>query len=196
MSKTNVRGYTDKELLDKVKSLDNYSHTPEGYWILGVQSQEDQFNSFDDKFYIFKGEEFIMVTPGTTNSGQYGLFHFNKYGQRGTFTIKTDHWFYDLWKYGYHRGKMPALVQNTPIIGYRDNNKNKKTEEIGEQVKGYFGINFHTVTYNLRKGFWRKSIDSWATGCQVVNHVTDYLKIIDMVKKQKTVTYCIIKEFE
>jgi len=49
----NVRSYTDEELLKKVKSLPSFKSIPKGYWILGVQSDEDKFNAFDDKFYLF-----------------------------------------------------------------------------------------------------------------------------------------------
>jgi len=31
-----VRSYKDTELLDKVKTLKNYSGIPAGYWLLGV----------------------------------------------------------------------------------------------------------------------------------------------------------------
>lgn len=195
MRYTNVKGYSDEQLLNKVKSLPNFTKIPSDYWILGVQSEEDEYNVFDDKFYVFKGEKFIMVTSGTTNPGEFGLLNYHKYGQNGTFVIKSDYWFYDLWKFGYHKGKMPALKQNKPIIGYRDSNRNKKSEEMGKPVEGFFGINFHTVDYALKAGFWRKLIGGYSTGCQVVNDVSDYIQILDLVKNQTSTTYCIINEF-
>ena len=69
----NVRGYNDDELLERVKGLDSFTKFPKNYWILGVQSQEDATNKFDDKFYIFKGVKYVMVTKGTTNAGINGL---------------------------------------------------------------------------------------------------------------------------
>lgn len=62
-----VRTYKDKELLEKVKSLSSFKDIPSGYWLLGVRSNEDTPNRFDDKIYLFKGEEFILVTSATTN---------------------------------------------------------------------------------------------------------------------------------
>ena len=47
---SNVKNYTDKQLLDRVKLMINYKDIPSGYWILGVRSNEDQANVFDDKF--------------------------------------------------------------------------------------------------------------------------------------------------
>jgi hypothetical protein len=192
---TNVRGYKDRELIDRVKHLKSFSHIPDNYWLLGVQSNEDSFNKFDDKFYLFKGEDFIKVFSGTTNAGKAGLKNYERYNKNGTFVIKTDEWYYDLWKFGYHRGKMEALRQVSAIKGYRDNNKNDKAEEIGRVVSGYYGINFHTVTYGRPKSFWRRLIGGWSVGCQVANDYTDYRSVIDLVKGQDRVTYCIIKEF-
>ena len=192
---SNVRGYTDKELIDRVKSLPSYKGLPKNYWILGVQSNEDEFNVFDDKFYLFKGDKFILVTSGTTNAGLTGLHHYWKYNKDGAAVIKTDEWYYDLWKFGYHRRRMPALKQIKPIKYYRDWNKNNKAEEIGPMYEGIIGINFHTVLYDRIPNFYRRYINGWSTGCQVVNYVKDYYKILDLVKHQKTVTYCLIKEF-
>ena len=64
-----VRNYTDKELLDRVKSLKTYKTLPSNRWILGVRSKADIPNEFDDKFYIFEGEKFIDVLTGTTHPG-------------------------------------------------------------------------------------------------------------------------------
>ncbi len=195
MGKSKVRNYTDKELLDKVKSLPTYEEIPTGYWLLGVQSNEDVFNEFDDKFYLFKGEEFIMVTSGTTNAGLTGLKNYNKYNKDGCAVIKTNEWYYDLWKPGYHKGKMKALKQVKPIKYFRDWNKNQKAEQIGEIRKGIIGINFHTVTYGKLLGLIKKFIGGWSVGCQVANNVTHYYEILDYTWKQELVSYCLIDEF-
>ena len=67
--KTNVRAYTDKELLARVSELPDFNGIPEGYWPLFVRSQEDEFDRFDDKVYLFKDKNFVMVTSCTTNKG-------------------------------------------------------------------------------------------------------------------------------
>ena len=110
-----MKNYTDKQLLDKVKSLPSFKQIPKDYWILGVQSNEDKFNEFDDKFYLFNGEKFVMVTTGTTNAGLTGLKNYNTYNPEGCAVIKTNEWYYSLWSTGLHRGKMRALRQATPI---------------------------------------------------------------------------------
>lgn len=193
--KTNVRGYTASQLLNRVASLPSFKGFPKDFWLLGVQSNEDEPNVFDDKFYLFKEKRFIMVATGTTNAGTTGLRSYQKYNKNGTFVIKTNEWFYGLWKFGYHRGKMPALKQVRPILGYRDNNRDDKIDEVGKIVKGYYGINFHSVDYGLRPGFWRRLVGLWSVGCQVLNDINQYLSILTKVKNQESVTYCIIKEF-
>lgn len=190
-----VKGYSDKQLLDKVKSLDSYKTIPSGYWILGVQSEEDTFNKFDDKFYLFKGEKFVKVFYGTTNAGTTGLMNYDKYNRNGVLVVKTNEWYYGLWRFGYHKGKMPALKQVRPIKYFRDWNKNTKVEELGNVREGMRGINFHTVLYQKNLSFWRRLIGGWSVGCQVVNNVGEYYKVLNMIKHQKDITYCLIKEF-
>lgn len=193
--KSRVRNYKDIQLIRKVKELSSYRGIPKGYWILGVQSNEDTYNEFDDKFYLFKGEQFIQVVIGTTNAGTTGLKNYTKYNRKGCAVIKTNEWYYGLWKYGLHRRRMPALRQIRPIKYFRDWNKNNKVEEIGKLYEGIIGINFHTILYQKNLSFWRKLIGGWSVGCQVVNHVGDYYEILNKVKNQKNITFCLIKEF-
>ena len=192
---TNVKSYTDKQLLTKVKSLKSYKYLPSDYWILGIQSNEDKFNTFDDKFYLFKGEKFIMVTSGTTNAGKTAMFGYEKYNKLGVAVIKTDEWTYDLWRSGLHKGKMKALRQVNPIKHYRDNNKNTKIEEIGELYKDIIYCNFHTNSYNRWTKLVKWVIGGWSACCQVVNDPIKYYKILDLVDDQPYVSYCLLKEF-
>lgn len=192
---TKVRSYEDKELLDRVKLAGSYKGIPNEYWILGIQSNEDTYNYFDDKFYLFYGTKFIMVVSGTTNAGTTGLMNYQKYNKHGVLVVKTNEWYHGLWKFGYHKGKMPALKQIRPIKYFRDFNKNTRVEEIGKLYEGIKGINFHTVSYNNNLSFIRKLIGGWSVGCQVINNVGQYFKMLNLVKKQKEITYCLLQEF-
>ena len=192
---TKVKNYTDKELLEKVASLPSFKGFPTGHWILGVQSNEDTYNEFDDKFYLFKGKEFVLVTPGTTNAGTTGMQDYEKYSKKGVLIVKTEEWYHGLWKFGYHRRKMAALKQVRHIKYFRDHNKNTKIEEIGKLYSGIQGINFHTVTYHKVSSFLKKFIGGWSAGCQVINNVGKYYIIIAKTKNQEYVTYCLVKEF-
>ena len=193
--KTNVKNYSDKQLLDRVKSLPDFKYIPSDYWILGVQSQEDEFNKFDDKFYLFRGEEFITVTSGTTNPGKSGLLNWMKYHRTGVAVWKTDQWAYRVWKGGLHKGKMKALRQIRPVYFYRDNNANNKSEQIGKLYYDVRGFNFHSVSYNKFKNYFLTKIGGWSVGCQVVNYTDDYYNILGFTHDQDNVSYCLLKEF-
>jgi hypothetical protein len=190
-----VRAYTDKQLLEKVKSLSSFTKIPSGYWLLGVRSQDDLPNRFDDKIYLFKGEEFVLVTSATTNPGTPTLRQFEKVNKDGAAVLKADEWYYNVWKYGKHNGKVEALLQlGNKVTVYRDTDKDDKSEEQGKLQSGYFGINFHPNTYDLSKGSGT-NVGWWSAGCQVVNNIPNYKLMIGLLKREKLVTYCLINEF-
>lgn len=195
-----VREYTDKQLLDKVKSLPSFIYIPSGYWILGVRSKDDLPDRYDDKFYLFKGKNFILVTTGTTNPGTHGLLNFANWNSKGVAVVKADLWQYGLWMPGMHKGRMRALVQRSKVVYYRDNNKNLKSEEIGKEYKGFIGINFHGNTYNNNKTIFDRLftwvIGQWSVGCQVVNNMHKYYETIDKTENQKSITFVLVDEFE
>ena len=148
---TNVKSYTDKQILDRVKSLKSFKGIPQGYWIVGIRSEEDAPNKYDDKFYLFNGEQFVKVVTGTTNPGTPILEGgFLKYNRVGAAVVKADEVYYDVWKFGLHQGKMPALRQVGNFIVYRDGDKDGKSEEIGAPITGSgYGINFHSISNDL-----------------------------------------------
>jgi hypothetical protein len=190
-----VRPYTDKQLLEKVKSLSSFTKIPDGYWLLGVRSLDDLPNRFDDKIYLFKGEEFVLVTSATTNAGTPTLRQFEKVNKDGAAILKAEEWYYNVWKYGKHNGKVEALLQlGNKVTVYRDTDKDDKSEEQGKLQTGYFGINFHPNTYDLSKPSGT-NIGWWSAGCQVVNNVSNYKLMIGLLKREKLVTYCLINEF-
>lgn len=194
---TNVRTYGDKELLAKVKSLTSFKTIPVGYWILGVRSNEDAPNKFDDKFYIFNGETFVTVLTGTTNPGTPVLEGgYLKYNNLGAAVVKADEWYYDVWTYGLHMKKMPALRQVGNFLVYRDGDRDQKSEELGAPIKGSgFGINFHAATYDDNFKGEQENIGNWSAGCQVANNKQKHLAVVKMLKPQKKITYVLINEF-
>ena len=193
---SNVRNYTDKEILDRIKSLPSFKTLPTKKFIVGFRSNEDAPNKFDDKFYMFEGEKFIDVAPGTTNPGTPVLQGgFLKYNKVGAAVVKADTWYYDVWAYGLHMGKMPALRQVGPITVFRDGDKDGKSEELGAPITGLYGINFHAATYNNFFRGIQENIGEWSAGCQVVNDKQKHLKWIEMLKAQSRVSYVLLNEF-
>lgn len=191
-----VRPYTDDQLLSHCRSLKSFIDFPHNYWILGVQSNEDAYDLFDDKFYLYHAGTFIMVLTGTTNAGSKALLNYKKYNRLGTAIIKTDEWYYGIWRIGLHKKRMVALKQIRPILHYRDGNRNRKSEQSGKLYNKLIGVEFHTATYTGTPGFVRKLIGGWSAGCQVANEIDKYYKVIKLVKSQESVSYCLIKEFE
>jgi hypothetical protein len=191
-----VRQYTDKQLLARVKELDSFKNIPAGYWLLGVRSLDDIPNTFDDKIYLFKGEEFVLVTSATTNPGTNTLKQFEKVNKDGAAVLKADQWYYNVWKYGKHNGKVEALLQlGNKVQVYRDTDRDSKSEEQGALQSGYFGINFHPNTYDLSRKVTSSSIGWFSAGCQVVNNIPNYKMMIKLLKNEKFVTYCLVDEF-
>lgn len=181
---TNVKSYTDNQLLSRVAIIPNFKGIPNGYWLIFIRSNEDAFDLFDDKVYLFKGETFIMTTSCTTNKAA-----------KGTAVIKSDQWLNDGFYYGLHKGKMECLRQNTEFEYYRDKNKDKKTDETGAISVGNFQTQFHGSTYLKGSKTVATKIGGWSEGCIVCNVNADYEKIISLVKAQSIVSGCILKEF-
>lgn len=194
---SNVKNYRDEEILERVKSLSNYGRIPRGYWMCFIRSNEDAYNKFDDKCYLWKGETFLNVTSCTTNSGAYGLKNFKKWNKKGVAVLKSNMWYYDAWERGKHKGRMEAWRQTgAKVAVHRDGDMDRKTEELGKESWGYFGINIHTVSYKL-VDIVKKYIGGWSVGCMVLNATKVYRNYLRKVDKagQKGMTICLLKEF-
>ena len=194
---TNVKSYTDKQLLERVESIGGkIPNQGEKFLIIGVQSNEDAFDLFDDKFYVFDGNKFVDTSSGTTNPGKTALKHFDQYKLPGCAVWKTNQFYEDLYIPGLHKGKMKALRQNKPIYFFRDSNKDDKADEIGKLHHEIIFANMHGVSYDPYSSIIRKNIGGWSFGCQVWNKMSDYRNMINATwKRKRAVDYAILKEF-
>jgi 5-hydroxyisourate hydrolase-like protein (transthyretin family) len=193
----NVRSYTNDQILKRMASLPSFKGYPKGRHIVGVRSNEDAANVPDDKFYFFTETVFDTMTTGTTNPGTPVLKGgFLKYNKAGAAVVKADEVYYDVWAYGLHQGKMPALRQVNPIKIYRDGDMDGKSEEIGKMDQGLYGINFHTMDYDKQSKAVKDTINGWSAGCQVVNDVEKFYQVINLFKTQKKVTYTLLNEWD
>jgi len=194
-----VRKYTDKELLDRVKSLPTFQSIPDSLWLIGVRSKADKPDEFDDKFYLYRGEEFIMMSTGTTHPASSILRGgYKSYNPLGAAILKSDMWHHKIWRYGKHKKRMNALVQiGAPVTIFRDGDGDLKSEELGKEVSGYFGINFHANTYDMENTTIKQKIAGWSAGCQVVNDTQKYVLMMRHFASQsgKSVSYCLLNEF-
>lgn len=193
-NKTKIKSYTDAELIELAKKTNGYKHIPSGYWIIAMRSNSDTPNVFDDKCYAMHGNKCLFVMPCTTNSGTYGLLNFKKWNSKGVAVIKPNEWYYDVYRYGLHKGKMKALRQIGNMKYYRDGNMDNKIDEKGEIYEGNYYTNFHTNDYKIKKGIKTWLIGAWSVGCIVVNDITRYYKFIEMVRKSnEPVSLCLVK---
>ncbi len=192
---TNVRNYTDKQLLDRVMQLPSFKGFPDDDFLVGVRSNKKKFNVYDDKFYHFnKNLQCVNVLTGTTNSGAYGYKNFFKWNSEGVGEIKADECYCDVWQGGLHKGKMQALKQVGPFKIIRKKSHNDpNTEWSWESWKGF---NFHTNSYKLSVAVKKWIIGGWSIGCQVANDPEDYYETLPYLLDQDRVSYFLLNEFE
>lgn len=189
---TNVKSYTDSQILERVKSLPNFKAIPSDFWLVGIRSNEDSYNRFDDKAYLFEGEKFIYVYPITTNAGTDLL---NPSNAKGEAVLKADEIYYDSWIRGRHRNKVEAYVQYKNLPVYRDKNQDTKSDEKGVLDVGMFGINIHPSSYVTGNKEAREFIGVWSQGCQVFSVRSDFDIFMGVTKGQKLLTYCLLREW-
>lgn len=193
---TAVRQFTDAELLSRVEHYGGTIPNQGKYLVIGVQSQEDNYNVFDDKFYVYDGPKFVMVTTGTTNPGANALMNFESVNKLGAAIWRTNQFIKDCFIPGYHKKKMKALRQNRPIYFYRDNNKDEKVDEFGKIYYEIIYAHLHGVDYDFFSNKVLTNINGWSYACQVINRMSDYRKLINAAwSRNKTVDYALLKEF-
>lgn len=197
----NVKSYTDAQLLERVEAVGGKITNAGKYLIIGVQSQEDAFDTFDDKFYVFDGNIFKQVSTGTTNAGRKALKQFDNLGLSGAAVWQTDQFVEDCFRPGMHKasrpgGGMRALRQNKPIKYFRDANKNNRAEQIGPLQEGVIWANMHGVSYDPFSNRVLNTIGGWSYACQVWNRMSDYRFMQRATwNRGKTVNYCLLKEW-
>jgi len=147
--------------------------------LIGVRDEDHHSNKFNDMFYMIyrkAGENHIIPAQGTTDPGKYWLEH--PMNSDGTFIMKPSQ-YKGLWRLGKHRGEYEAFVQNAPVTGYRDNNKDDVLDMRPETlVRGMYGINMHRSNPYTESYY----VDKWSAGCQVHKKLETFDKYIDIAK--------------
>lgn len=188
---SNIKSYTDKQLLDRVKSLSSFKGWPIGKLDIWIRAKVDIFNQFNDKVYSFdcsSGEPiFIGVNGGTTHAGRLGLQHYEKYGLKGCAVLKSDIIVYESHAYGLHKGK-PAYIQVKGFPYFRDSDKDEQAEETGVEYNNIIGANCHSA------GEDSIIIEDWSIACLVRNVKSQFNKWMTYMNR-KSLTVCILKEF-
>jgi hypothetical protein len=150
------------------------------FHLIGIRSKNDLPNEFDDKFYLINGNSVHEYT-GTTNPGKAYLL--NPLTKDGTAVLKPGQYI-DSWTLGLHRGVYKAWTQVKVVTVYRDNDKDIKSENLGVEQKGLFGINVHRASENAIS----KWVDKWSAGCMVLNNPVQYKEFI-LLSSQSSLKY-------
>ena len=138
--------------------------------IWGVRSNDRSSNTFNDSIYLFwkntDSDEWQLIQfDATTDPGLY--WRNNPMNQLGTAILKPGQ-YEGCWKIGRHKG-YEALVQEKPVVVYRDNNRDNILDIANPNVDvqaGVYGINIHRANSNGMS----VQVDKWSAGCQVLQN--------------------------
>lgn len=196
---TNVRTYTNLQIILRVESLPSFKGWKKGVYDIMVRSNEDEYNKFDDKFYKYECEEdgkrpkFIFLHSGTTNPGSQGLKKFETYNKLGCAVAVADHICYESHIYGPHgKTKYPAYIQRYSGEQYpytRDNDRDEESENYGKIYTDRIGMNSH------KAGEASVDINGNSTACFVRNNRKQYDEHMKFMKKRPLST-CVLNEWE
>lgn len=174
-----------KRLLSEVESLYKRNATVlynPGYLnIIGIRHL-DNVNTFNDELYYFwysdsrELQGTTVLNGFTTDPGKYYLN--NPVNSCGCAVLKEG--FYpNLWRYGYHKNKYPALVQNGKCEVYRDGNKNDVIDYVASiSDSGLYGINLHRANQYTASS----RVDKWSAGCQVIADPNEFNELMSKVE--------------
>lgn len=181
-----MKRYTTPELKAEFERL-NYKWF--SFMLVGIRSQANQPNVFDDLVGVVKNDSVTWFTA-TTNPGTHWLK--NILNPKGAALLKPAQ-YVDTWIIGKHQGKYEALCQAKPVTVFRDKDLDIIAEETATTDTGLFGINIHRANETAISKF----VDKWSAGCQVLNNPADFKELIALCKFSglKSFTYTLLKEF-
>lgn len=193
---SNVKNYTDDQILNRVESLSTFKGWKKGKYEILISSLEDEFNKFDDKAYSFEclkdGEKptFKFVQSCTVNAGSSGLLNFEKYGNKRCAVLKPDHMEYDAWSFGKHRGEYDAYRQVKAWPYIWDDNHNKIAGDSNKIVEG------EIIHANMHKaGKHSTDINGNSIACIVRPIEEDFNKWMKYMNKEIVKGTVILKEW-
>lgn len=165
--------------------------------IVGIRKDSTQPNKFDDTLYVFwkndSGKWEGKYYSITTDPGTYWLK--NPMNNMGAAILKEGQYI-NSHKLGLHKGEYKALVQQKPVIVYRDYDRNAILDfNNGREDKGLFGINIHRSSPVGTS----QNVDNWSAGCQVFENINDYNEFLKLAEKSSALygnnfTYTLIDE--
>ncbi len=175
--------------IKKVLSQKGYQFFDNELNIIGIRSNNNVANSFDDWLCLIKGNDKPLIFPITTDPGAYWLN--NPMSVEGT-AILVPGQYIKSHKIGLHQGKYEALKQDLPLKVWRDDNRDNILNKEGKVYQGLFGINIHRSNATSQS----QVVEKWSAGCQVFQKVDDFNKFMKICKdsNQSSFTYTLLEE--
>jgi hypothetical protein len=171
---------TDQE---KIKWLTDYynkkNYPIDDINIIGIRDEKDMDKDKINDFLGYWTRDEIFLCPGTTDPGVYWTKDPAR-NSEGTFHL-LDGFHKAIWCVGTHRG-YEALANDwrycKPTSGWRDLDYDFVRDPTDVVTCDYYGINFHHMSANTVVD----KVGMWSAGCQVVQKIDDFNKIMKAVK--------------
>ena len=159
----------------------SYHNPVQEFNLIGIRDESSMDQDIINDHLGYWTKQGLFITTGTTDPSVFYTKDKNERNPNGTFHL--DYGFHEkIWIIGTHKGH--EAFQNkwpecNPTRGWRDTDFNFKKDSWDKEVKEYCGINFHRMHLSIIQ----KLIGRYSAGCQVVNPINDYLKILADAKK-------------
>lgn len=146
--------------------------------IFGVRTADTDSNKFNDwlcVMYLNDGIWNLFSFPATTDPGLY--WRENPMNVNGTAMLKPGQ-YRSAYMLGEHKG-YPALQQRTPLLVYRDADRDQYLEPDEDNVQeGMFGINIHRASAYAPSS----EVNKWSAGCQVLQDPIHFEFLLNLVR--------------
>ena len=168
------------DLLIKVLKSKGYSVFETGEYnlnLVGIRKDMNISDKFDDLmcvFYKVEGKWRLHKWAITTDPGLSGAK--KPTNSKGVAILKPGQC-KGAWVIGKHKGQYTALVQNKPLVVYRDDNRDAIIDYVDEDG-GIFGINIHRSNPSGSSMI----VGNWSLGCQVFQNSKDFERFMELVQ--------------
>ncbi len=148
--------------------------------LIGIRNTRDlHANTFNDVFCVAftdNGKQVLLQYACTTDPGTY--YRENPANVQGTAILPANQYF-GLWRLGWHKGQYEALVQTSPTVFIRDNNRDGKLDlDARTGHRELIGLNCHRA----RLDGTSTQVDKWSAGCQVIASSKDFDQLMRLAK--------------
>ncbi len=152
--------------------------------LIALRSAPGTINRFDDLLcVVFQREKggpwFVEHYPCTTDPGLYWL---QNPGRLAGTAALAEGQYRSGFTFGTHKGVYRCLVQNTPLRGYRDGNRDQRLDLDGPIVELPMGTGIQIHRASSTKP--SVAVDKWSAGCIVLQAEHDLTRLLALCDAQ------------